>query len=338
MEEIVSQDDFAARAAQACRDLLGETADDVVFPAGRSRRSVRVRLPGRTVIATARRNAARAAHEVHILRVLGAADAPVPAVLAWADGWLIQQDLGGERLTAHLAGTDGSAIAGALDRALDGLARCHAAARQAGLGDGRAVIGASARWRADLATMPQRLAAASGIAPPALDMQKLADRVAPPALGFVKWDARPGNAAIRDDGSVGWFDWEHAGTRAPLDDLVWLFGDEYLGDRPTLEAAALTQWLGEFDGGVDAGEARDYLMTMLCLHACVRLALIVSYRRRDGRWWNRSRALHSDRVGVDRDCALSLCARGRRWSGETATLRPLAGWYADIAGWIAAFD
>lgn len=338
MEQNIPSEAFDARAARACRDLLGEAVDRVEFPAGRSRRSVRVHMAGRSVIATARRKAARAVHEVHILRTLGAAGAPVPAVLAWRDGWLIQEDLGGERLTERLADGDEAAIADALDRALDALARCHEAARQAGLGDGRAVLGADAEWRATFAAMPARLGAACGMAPPPLDGEALAARVAPPELGFVKWDARPGNAVIRGDGSVAWFDWEHAGTRAPLDDLVWLFGDEYLGDRPGIEAAALAHWLDAFRGGVAADEARDYLATMLCLHACVRLALILSYRRRDGRWWDRGRALRSDRVGVDRDCALSLCARGSRWAAETAPTRPLVDWFATLAAWLAALD
>jgi hypothetical protein len=184
--------------------------------------------------------------------------------------------------------------------------------------------------------MPVRLGVAAGIVAPPLDTAGLAAQVTPPAVAFIKWDARPGNAVLLEDGSVAWFDWEHAGRRAPLDDLVWLFGDEYVGDWPDIEAALLARRLGDFAAGVSGAVAREYLATMLCLHACVRLALIVSYRQRDGRWWDRAHTLRNDRVGVDRDLAVTLCAKAARWAGQTGTTRPLVPWFAAIADWLRA--
>lgn len=296
-----------------------------------------MRLAGRSVIATARRNPARAAHERHVLRALADAGAPVPAVLAWGDGWLIQEDLGAVRLTGALASGDAATAERALDAALAALARCHEAGRASGLAAAeRGVIGADAGWRAGFAAMPGRLGAAAGLAPPPLDAVRLAARVWPPSVRFVKWDARPGNAVLRADGSVAWFDWEHAGRRAPLDDLAWLLGDEYLGDRPAVEAALLARWLGAFADGLGEAEARDYLATMLCLHACVRLALIVSWRQRDGRWWDLDRARRNDRVGVDAGLAAALCSRAGRWAEAGDAVRPLAGWFGDLSGWLRA--
>lgn len=333
---------FEEQAAAVCAALLGEQPDRVTFPAGRSRRSARVHLPDRTVIVTARRNPARAAHECHILRALGAAGAPVPAVLAWRDGWLIQEDVGSTRLTHRLLQGTSAEIALALDAALDALARCQAAGRQAGLSNGRALLGMTAEWRAGLVATPERLGVATGIAAPSFDAARLAERIRPPSVTFIKWDARPGNAILRDDGRVFWFDWEHAGLRAPLDDLVWLLGDEFLGgefpggqfpggqfpgEEPDLETEVLARWGEVFSDGIAQDEAHDYLVTMLCLHASVRLSRILSYHRRDGRWWDRDRLLRDDLAGVDRACALALCVRARRWADQTGPTRPLAGWF-----------
>ena len=340
MDAVDDRASFDEQAIAACRALLGEQAERAVFPAGRSRRSVRIHLAGRTVIATARRNAARAAHEHAILRALGAAGAPVPAVLAWRDGWLIQEDIGEGRLTEDLAQAGPAGTERLLDAAIEALARCQAAGRQVGLASGpfagAAVLGATDEWRTTFAGMPVRLGTAVGIAPPPLDAAALAARVQPPSVGFIKWDARPGNAVRRPDGSVAWFDWEHAGRRAPLDDLVWLFGDEYVGDWPDIEDALLARRLGAFADGLSGAEARDYLATMLCLHACVRLALIVSYRQRDGRWWNRQRTMRDDRVGVDRELAIAVCAKAGRWAGRTGPTKPLVPWFGAVAAWFAA--
>lgn len=35
---------------------------------------------------------------------------------------------------------------------------------------------------------------------------------------FVKWDARPGNAMVNEEGQVHWFDWEHCCARNRLRD------------------------------------------------------------------------------------------------------------------------
>jgi hypothetical protein len=224
----------------------------------------------------------------------------------------------------------------ALDAALAALARCHEAGRAAGLGKGAATLGAATDWRATFATMPGRIGDATGVAPPAIDSARLADGVLPRTVAFVKWDARPGNAIVRDTGRVAWFDWEHAGVRSPLDDVAWLLGDEYVGDLPGIEHALLARHLAAFAGDLDDDAARDYLMTVLCLHACVRLALILSYRLRDGRWWDRRQTIREDRVGVDIGYALTLCAKAGRWARETRLTRPLSPWFADVAERIRA--
>ena len=328
--------EFAERAAQACLTLIGEKADRVDYPAGRSRRSVRVHLTGRSVIVTRRRNPARGIHEQRILRDLHAAGAPVPGILAWGDGWLVQQDLGGMRLTGAIADASTSEVETLLDRALDALARCHAAGRQAGLSEGPAQLGATDNWLHTFAEMPQRVGVAAGLAPADYDADSLAGRMRPPNPAFIKWDARPGNALLGDDGAVYWFDWEHAGIRSPLDDIGWLLGDEYVADLPDAEAALLRRHIDVFGGGLPESEARDYLATFLALHACVRLSLILSYRQRDGHWWNRSQSIGNDRVGVDQDSAQALCAKGVRWASQSAALRPLAAWFADLGTVIAA--
>ena len=60
---------------------------------------------------------------------------------------------------------------------------------------------------------------------------------------FIKWDGRLGNAAARADSSVAWFDWEHCGARAWLDDVAWLLGDEYAGATTASEGHLLARHL-----------------------------------------------------------------------------------------------
>ena len=253
---------FARAAAAAAERALGEGATGVEdFPAlpGRMRRSVRVQLGARSVIATRRGKLAESAREAEMVRVLGAAGAPVPALIAFDDGWMIHEDLGPRTLARALDGCDAAAGEAWLDRALASLAAIHEAARRSGLAErvaaGGPVAGAfNAAFHAGLVGHPRRLCARFDLAPPPLpEAERLMRRS---AWVFAKWDASPGNAAAREDGALAWFDWVTYGGRSALDDVAYLLCNEYVPEWPEAEEHLVRSHLGAFDL---AGDGARYL-------------------------------------------------------------------------------
>ncbi len=321
---------LAAAAEDACRRLLGEQSLEVEQPGGRSRDSVRVRLKDRSVIATRRKSAKRAELEVFVLRALGGEGAPVPAVLAYDGDWIVQEDLGPHRLSQVLARVQEAEAEVVLDSAMAGLAAVQLAGRAAGLHERVVVLGTKASWLAELIETPQRIGAHLGIAAPELPTAELSQMLAVGPPHFIKWDARPGNAIVRRDLSVAWFDWEHCGCRNRLDDLGWLLGDEYVPDWPEVEDRLLARHLPSFVEDGDAAFAEAYLRSFGTLHMCVRLALILS-KKGEGPWWDAADCLAKDRVGVTAAAAVCTARRAARWASRAPLLEALAPWLEGVA-------
>lgn len=322
--------------AEACARLLRAQIFDVARTARGRRRSYRVQLADRTVIATHRESADRGRLEAFALGELHRFGAPVPAVVAFGEGWLIQEDLGEWRLSNTLAQTDAVERRQWLDRGLAALGTVHEAARRAELGDKVPALGQTAPWRAGLIAMPGRIAERMGEPLPALDADALDRALTVAGREFVKWDARPGNAIVKADHAVGWIDWEHCGARRALDDLAWFLGDEYVDISADDEAALLATHLPAFAPDVPAEDAQRYLATFGTFHSAVRLALILHHKA-DGPWWDLTMCLADDKVGVLKDCALAVAGRAARWAamGGGATA-PLAPWFGRVRDRLAA--
>ena len=326
------QPNFSQDAAAVCARLLGSRVTGWEAPGG-GRQSVRLYLQQGTVIATRRRRANRAALEIEVLRALHAHGAPVPRVLAAGDGWLIQDDLGPRRLSAVVQGAGAPTW---LERAIDGLHAVHEAGRRACLADSVVPIGASNGWlQANVLAAPEKVGRILNLLPPPLDGQKLDLLLSPRTRAFIKWDARPGNAAARDDDTVAWFDWEHCGARCALDDLVWLLADEYVDLSPEAEDAILKRHLDRFVDDRSVAEKLAYVHTFGSFHLCVRLGLILAYKG-TGLWWDPALCLKQDKVGVTKDAALRICERGVRWSARARETAPLAPWFGEIAYQLAS--
>ncbi|MFN0042662.1 MAG: phosphotransferase [Alphaproteobacteria bacterium] len=304
--------------------------------AGERRRSVRVQLPDRSVIATRRTSASRGKLEAMVLSELRRYGAPVPAILAVGEGWLIQEDLGIERLSGALARADRHAAVELLDKALTALASIHEAARRAKLVPHVPALGQNAAWRKGLAAMPQRIAARLGEPLPMLDAEKIDRMLAMPATEFVKWDARPGNAIIHaEGGTIGWIDWEHCGARTGTDDLAWVMGDEYVHLTEADERTLIDRYLPVFAGARDAATARAAFHLFGTFHTCVRLALVL-YHKGAGAWWSLERCLADDKVGVQCESAIVLAARGVRWAQASGPAAALAPWFARLESRLSA--
>ena len=304
-------------------------------PGGRLRRSVRLFLEDRSVIVTKRRAPARARLEAEVLQALSDQGAPVPRLLCFDGVWLIQEDLGSSRLSQALAAMHEADAEGLLENAIAGLAAAQQAGRERGLDREVVAIGKNAEWIATLATIHRRIGEQLQLSVPALPTDRLVAQLRPQRPAFIKWDARPANAAIRADGAVAWFDWEHCGCRHPLDDVVWLLCDEYTPDLPKVEERLIGRILPWFLNGSAQDVAYDYLMTFGALHGAMRLSLILT-EKADGPWWDPARCLDLDSVGVTSEMALRLCRRSARWAARGSLTPELGNWFEEVAERLAA--
>jgi hypothetical protein len=306
-------------AAHACRSLIGADPTRIEYPGGASRCSVRAVAGERSVIVTRRKHSTRAELEAGVLRELRAAGAPVPEVLAYDGEWLIQQDLGQQRLSAALQTANLQSAADTVAQAAAALLLCQRAAQQVGLAQRVAPIGVSREWLASLLSIPARLARQLDLPDPGFADAVAPEQIRPLQLSFVKWDARPGNAMQveqgADDLGIRWIDWEHCGARDALDDLVWLLCDEYMPDHVGLETALLERFVPLF--ALMSGRSPDgallYLSRFGVLHTCMRLHLVLSHKG-DGAWWSPEACMRTDRIGVTAHAARRLCSRGARWA------------------------
>ena len=302
-------------AARACSNLIGFEADRIEYPGGASRCSVRAVAGKKSYIVTRRKHAARASLEAGVLRELRAAGAPVPAVLAYDGEWLIQQDAGARRLTSALGAPDVRSAGNWAAQALGGLLLCQRAAAKTKLSQRVAPIGVKPEWLTGLLSMPGRVAEQLGLPDPEIGAVITPGQLEPRRYSFVKWDARPGNALLGDDGGARWIDWEHCGARDALDDLAWLLCDEYMPDHAGLESALLKRFLPLFalHSNRSPEDALVYLSRFGSLHTCMRLYLVLKHKG-EGGWWSPEACERTDRVGVTAQAARRLCTRGARWS------------------------
>jgi hypothetical protein len=320
---------FNRAAGAACYTLLGLDVTGVDLPGG-NRQSIRVHCGKKSVIVTRRPNPKRARLEVSALYALGSHGGAVPKVLAFDGIWLIQEDLGDRRLSQALSGASAKKAERWLDAGVKSVEANQNAATSCAFEKSVITIGTDPGWVRTVLSMPARLGKFLGIAPPPLREQELAKMLRVREPFFIKWDARPGNAMARADGTAAWFDWEHAGCRNRMDDLVWFLADEYTPDWPKAEEKVLARYLDSFAKGMGSkDEALEYFHTFGTLHSCVRLALIMTSKE-DGPWWNAEKVLAGDKVGVTRTNCLNSFARIARWAAQAPLVKNLLPWLEQL--------
>lgn len=317
---------FGQDAAAACERLLDRKAETVEWPASRSRRSVRVVFSDGSVIATRRKRRERSQLEAHVMRTLHAHGAPVPAALAYDGEWLIQEYIEGTRLPYILVGDDLERSRTLLETAAEGLARIHQIGAETGLNEKVVRLGATDSWISELIDTPNRIGNALNVPAPILDDTAVAEMLQMGSPCFLKWDARPGNAVVRPNGEVVWFDWEHCGARNALDDFAWLLADEYIPGILGLAEIAVANAPDD----LSADEARFSFSAYATFHTAVRLALIVHHKD-DGPWWDEEMCLNEDKVRVTENGVRLVCARGAEFSAMHDHTAPLSAWFSEIA-------
>lgn len=331
-----SEDD-SRNLAKKCEQLLGERVASMQYPGGRSRRSFRLLLQNNnSVIVSIRPARVRAKTERRILRELSAKAAPVPSLLA-NDGrnLLIQEEIAGERLAQAIHHQDEARVEEVLDGALTSLSQAHRAGSESGFDTRLSVLGGSFEWLVGFLDRPAVIGNILKVPAPRPKLAQLESLLAVRTPRFIKWDARPGNAIIRADGKVFWFDWEHCGTRNRLDDMAWLLADEFVPDFPEAEERLIEKHVASFADDLSTDEAKHYLSAYGVFHLSVRLGLICKYKMQ-GDWWNHDYCVDRDKVGVTWECMQRVCRRGERWARRNPYTEPLAGWFTAIGDHFAA--
>ncbi len=315
--------DELAREASAC---FSRPVEKITAPGGKSRDSVRVHFDGFSVIATQRRFPGRMRLEIEVLKRLTRVGAPVPRLLGQTERVFFQQDIGRDRLSGRLFNAGDISPEDVVARAFESLVKLQQAGKEARLQGLVPALGVTQTWVRGLVSTPLAASESYGISPPHLDDSALIRRLVVPAQTFIKWDARPGNAAIGGDGRVIWFDWEHCGRRQGMEDFAWLAGDEFF----PLESASVIPVLHDLLVPEDRDENLDYLTYFITFHIVQRLTIIYRQFASDG-WDDPDEAIRYDNIGVDPDLAIALCQRGAGWADRRALTRPLAPWFLEIA-------
>lgn len=306
-----------------CEAHFGHTVQKITAPGGRGRASARVHFDRFSVIATRRPDTDERQREVDFLRRMDGAGAAVPRFLGISGDIVFQEDLGKLRLSRVLA-RDRSAATGAARQALVSLWALKRAVRDVGLLAELPVIASHKDWALDYIASPVRLSRALRLAPPPLEHGPLLATLLPAPAEFVKWDARPGNAMVLDDGTVGWFDWEHYGRRGGFEDIPFLFGDEFW----TLDAAASLS-LYEQTAPKGAQDVIPVLIRMTALQVAQRLKLIARRQKESG-WVDARTALGQDKMGAAPDLVAHLARQGADWARRDPLVAPMAAWFADV--------
>ena len=284
-------------------NLTGSPIHTLTAPGGGGRKSVRALLEdGRSVIVTRRETPARSETEAALLQVLSSEGAPVPAVIGFRDGLLVQQDVGRRRLSFAMASADADQKAALARSALTSLQACRAAMdRRPDILSKLPGLGTRPGWAEDFVSQPFFLSGDLGIAMPDVDANALAMSLAHDPLVFTRWDARLANAAVQPDGSVTWFDWDLFGRRAGVEDLGWAIADEYWRLNPSTTTALLSEVMPDAD-------ARGLALRMAVLVAANRLKRITARIDANG-WADADDALRLDRIGAVPEVVRDLCAR-----------------------------
>lgn len=324
--------DLAAAAAAACRRLLGveaAPAPTAPLPAGYKRRqmnSVKLVAGNVILIASRRHNASYGRREAETLLALGREHAPAPRLLAAEGEWLIQEYVGHTRLSEKLHRADAREAAALMEAAAQALWRCQDAGARARLGAPRDSLEGYRR----LLAAPTQLGDLLKAKAPEFPREAMLAAITAPERAFIKWDARPANAVLGDDGTVFWIDWEEWGLRCRLDDLVWLVCDEWTPDLGEAEDAFVARHVRDRNTAfADARAAQAYYDAYGALHLLIRAGVILTTKGAGG-WWDAEECLAHEVVGVTRPCVARLLGRAARLAARAEATKPLAAWIATL--------
>lgn len=320
-----------ANLSAFCEETLGQALATIEYPGGKQRSSFRLILENdQSIIASRRAEIGRAVLEERVLHHLAKHNAPVPKVLAFNGLVILQEDVGSQRLSSALDDANEALYISLLSKALDSLLSIHKAAKHENLEHYVPILGGDNDWLSSFIERPLILGNYLNLPPPTPDLSSIRDLLTLIAPRFIKWDARPGNAALTDQQEVVWFDWEHCGARNRLDDLIWMLCDESTPYFPSAEKTLLDKYISRFQDGLNAEHAHSYTRVFGVLHCCTRLALILS-KKKNNDWGNHKEILEGDKVGVTLEQAQRLCQRASDWCKYEPMIETLSPWFLAVS-------
>lgn len=310
--------------AVAARAHFDTPVTRMTTPGGPARNSARLHLAdNRVVIGAHRPDPVCLAREVALMHALDGASGHATRCLGTHGPFLFYEDAGTDRLShvlARLTGADRRRVA---TSAIQSLAAVRAAAFGTDALKDAPALALSSDWLIRFATTPLRLSQALQLDPPDLDLTALAASLAASPDAFIRWDARPGNAAVDPQGRVIWFDCQDFGRRAGVEDIAMLIGDEFWPLGPAETLAAIAQACPDITD-------LPFLTRFATLQVCTRLLMICEQAARDG-WHTSDHLLRLDLVGTAPELVASLAKRGAGFAVHHDLTRPLAPWFRGIA-------
>lgn len=316
--------------------LTGQKVESFFFPGLKKRykngngSAVTTTRNGEKLILTYRANIKLAELEAEVLRVLSKAMAPVPNLISHNGHWLVQEFLGEKRLTQALNIRSTKVKMELIEGAILSLVKLQNVSKEVGLHKKTKPIGISSEWRKTRISFLKNLGKIVKILPPSIDEIALNDALIVVPDTFIKWDARAGNAIVRNDGSISWFDWEHCGCRSSIDDLVWFLGDEWISTNQQLDKDILKKYINLFKSSNSTISAQQYFFIHGTLHICGRLAQILRHKG-NKQWWKRDYCLEFDQMGITRREARNLADKASEWANFDRLTSPLTPWLQEIS-------
>ena len=325
----VFDEDRTAQVAALSNKVFGHSPKRVAFPGGKSRSAFIADMGDAPYVFAKRSNRGDAQLEGIVLRTLGPSGY-VPRLKAVVDQWVVQEWVPGERLPVVLNQTaDMESRKLRVSEALECLIHIHNEAQSANLHHRIPKIGSVDKWLWNRTGAAKRISKSVGLRAPELDRDKLVRLMDVKRDEFVKWDARPGNAMVGDQGTI-WFDWEDCGHSKALDDLAYLLCDEWTNLDEQSEAELLKSYFPFFNRSLSQERGQHYLRLFGVTHMILRIRMAQNFHTRDGEWWDRDYCLNGDKVGVTPFEMNREINRASRWADGVSELKPLVPWLQSL--------
>lgn len=312
----------ASDIAKQIEAFFGERVINMTAPGGKQRGSYRVNFKTWSMIVSSRKNLGRTNLEARVLEQLQDHTDCSAGFLGLDDNLLFQADVGNERLSQKIQTLGATEREDLADKAVAALFDIQSAARKTPLKSELPQLGASMEWVEAFVNGIGDLSRTLRVDPVAYDSLSICEFIGTPAVEFVKWDCRSGNAAIDDAGVVRWFDFEYSGIRHGAEDFAWLIADEIWPVGPETMIRIVKD---HFDQrlGRRWDDYRSYLEVYSTLHAIQRLLQIVNIARESG-WISERKAVQHDEVGANPRIAIRLCQTTRYLAERNVITEPVA--------------
>lgn len=315
-----------AAVAEAVSVCIGKPIERISIPGGTERVSLRVHFADGTLIGTRRPNHRARRYERRVLRALADQGAPVPRLLGEHGEVTLQEDAGPYRLSEVLLRSSPDQRRALTARAFESVWRIKEAADKAGLTGKLRPVGTQPAWIRRFVAAPARASAMfPGVRRPALDTAALAESLGAEPDVFVNWDARLGNAGVRPDGQLIWFDWEYYGRRAGVEDLAYLIADEFF---PLPPRAALAVFV---DTRPQAMKRHFQLLVRFAALRAARRLMLIRERWQGQGEEDLARLLRTDIAGYSPQTVKNLCKHGAGYAARDPLTAPLEPWFEQVA-------